>query len=89
MQVPPDGTRALSGSDYKTLKLWDTRSGECMRSFEGHAERVAALAMSADGARALSGTYDKPLKLWDTRSGALRCVRQAVKARKDVSAVSW
>ena len=31
-----DGSRALSGSDDKTLRLWDLESGETLRTLEGH-----------------------------------------------------
>ena len=29
----PDGTQLLSGSDDKTLKLWNVATGECLRTF--------------------------------------------------------
>jgi WD40 repeat protein len=64
-----DGTRALSGSGDKTLKLWDTGSGQCLQTFEGHTSYVTSVALSRDGTRALSGSYDHTLKLWDTASG--------------------
>ncbi|WP_176329739.1 WD40 repeat domain-containing protein [Thioflexithrix psekupsensis] len=32
----PDGLLALSGSDDKTLKLWEVSSGQCLRTFKGH-----------------------------------------------------
>jgi WD40 repeat protein len=31
-----DGTRALSESDDKTLKLWDVATGRLLRTFEGY-----------------------------------------------------
>ena len=32
----PDGTKVASGSDDKTVKLWDVTSGECLQTLEGH-----------------------------------------------------
>ena len=32
----PDGKRALSGADDKTVRLWDVETGRCLRVFEGH-----------------------------------------------------
>ena len=76
----PDGTRLLSGSGNrsllgsiqdKTLKLWDTASGQLIRTFEGHADIVTSVAFSPDGARVLLGSGDQTLKLWDAAGGQL------------------
>jgi WD40 repeat protein len=67
----PDGTRLLSGSQDKTVKLWDAATGRLLRTFEGHSDAVASVAFSPDGARVLSGSHDQTLKLWDTVSGQL------------------
>jgi len=68
-----DGRYALSGSDDKTLKLWDAASGRCLRTFEGHTKSVESVCRSADGRFALSGGRDYTLKLWDAATG--RCLR--------------
>ncbi len=61
----------LSGSDDKTLKLWDAATGALLRTFEGHTDVVTSVAFSPDGTRVLSGSGDKTLKLWDAATGAL------------------
>ncbi len=68
-----DGARVLSGSDDRTLKLWDAATGALIRTFEGHSDVVLSVAFSADGARVLSGSDDKTLKLWDAATGAQFC----------------
>jgi WD40 repeat protein len=68
-----DGRYALSGSDDKTLKLWELTAGRCVMTFEGHAEWVYSVCLSEDGRRALSGSRDKTLKWWDVETG--RCLR--------------
>ncbi|MBS4028518.1 MAG: caspase family protein, partial [Ignavibacteriales bacterium] len=65
----PDGNYALSGSEDKTLKLWDIENGNEVRTFSGHKDYVSSVAFSPDGNYALSGSEDKTLKLWDIKSG--------------------
>ena len=36
----PDGRRVVSGSEDKTLKVWDVATGECVATLEGHSNRV-------------------------------------------------
>ena len=52
----PDGRFALSGSEDKTLKLWDIKTGKEIRTFRGHGGPVTHVAFTADGKFALSGS---------------------------------
>lgn len=73
--VSPDGRlAALGASDREQgfLTLWDTRSGQLVRRFEGHADSVVSLAFSGDGRRLLSGSFDQTAKLWNVETGALQ-----------------
>ena len=72
----PDGRLVLMGSDDNTLKLWEVATGRCVRTLEGHTNRVTSVSISGDGRLALSGSGDKTLKLWDVGTG--RCVRTFV-----------
>lgn len=65
----PDGKYILSGSDDKTLKLWDIETGKEIRTFAGHANSITSVAFSPDGRYALSGSWDNTLKLWDIVTG--------------------
>jgi F-box and WD-40 domain protein MET30 len=50
-----------------TIRLWETTSGRCVRTYFGHVEGVWALA--ADTLRIVSGAHDRTVKIWDPRSG--------------------
>jgi WD40 repeat protein len=69
--VTPDGTRAVSASEDRTLKVWDLGSGAMLRSLEGHAEEVSAVVVTPDGTRAISASNDGTLKVWDLGTGAM------------------
>jgi hypothetical protein len=53
--------------------MWNTLTGECIRTFEGHAYGVNSVCLSADEKYVLSGSEDKTLRLWETVSG--KCLR--------------
>ncbi|PYH95285.1 E3 ubiquitin ligase complex SCF subunit sconB [Aspergillus ellipticus CBS 707.79] len=54
-----------------TIRLWETSTGRCLRTFFGHLEGVWALA--ADTLRIVSGAEDRMIKIWDPRTG--KCER--------------
>jgi WD40 repeat protein len=61
----PDGRTLASGSSDKTIKLWDSASGQPLRTLIGHTDFVVSVAFSPDGRTLASGSYDKTIKLWD------------------------
>src|SRR6185369_16433800 len=63
--------RALSGSDDKTVRMWEVESGRALGVFEGHTEAVTSVALSADGRHALSGSDDSRILLWEVASGRM------------------
>jgi small GTP-binding protein len=68
-----DGKLALSGSDDKTVRVWEVESGRALRVLEGHSDSVWSVALSGDGKLALSGSDDKTVRVWEVESGrALR-----------------
>ncbi|KAF5522657.1 Vegetative incompatibility protein HET-E-1 [Colletotrichum aenigma] len=65
----PDGRQLASGSGDKTVKLWDTATGQCQQTLEGHSSSVWSVAFSPDGRQLASGSVDNTVKLWDTATG--------------------
>ena len=47
----PDGTKVASGSEDRTVKLWDVTSGECLQTLEGHSHVVNTVSFSPDGTK--------------------------------------
>jgi WD40 repeat protein len=62
----PDGRRLATGSEDRTIKLWDTTTGEEVFTLRGHTAGVLCVAFSPDGQRIASGGYDRTVRVWDT-----------------------
>ena len=58
-----------SGSDDRTIQLWQAATGERLKTLRGHDGWVQAIAFSPDGERLVSGSSDHTVKLWDVQSG--------------------
>lgn len=57
----------------KLVKLWDTYTGEILRTFEGHNEGVNDISWSSDGEFLASASDDKSVILWSLETVSCRC----------------
>ncbi|THH17111.1 hypothetical protein EW146_g3632 [Bondarzewia mesenterica] len=58
-----DDSILLSASE-QYIKMWNTKTGVCLRTLEAHTETVSALAWVPDGSGFISGSQDRKIILW-------------------------
>jgi WD40 repeat protein len=58
--VAPDGRTVVSGAADRTIRIWDSVSGQEMRCRTGHADRVMSVAFSPCREYLLSGGGTRP-----------------------------
>lgn len=64
-----DGLYTLSGSEDRTVRLWEVESGKELKQFVGHTREVKSVCFSPNGDYALSAGGDKTILLWEVESG--------------------
>lgn len=83
----PDGKRIVSGDTGNRIKLWDTGTGNALKGFAAHADKITAVAFSPNGRFIVSGSKDKTVRLWDSETG--RELRVFRNFRYHVNAVAF
>jgi WD40 repeat protein len=61
--IHADGRRLVTGSDDKTVRVWDLDTGACLRTLKGHLDSVRSVALHADGLRVVTGSWDKTVRV--------------------------
>jgi WD40 repeat protein len=70
------GTLALSPDNQviavafkDVIRLIETKTGQCLKTLQGHQLYIPAMSFSPDGRSLLTGAYDQKVKLWDLKTG--------------------
>jgi len=90
-----DGERAASGSDDRTIRVWEVASGKSLGILENPAE-IYSIAFAPDGKFLLSAGRDRILRLWDLQTrkvtrafqghtGPVRCVAFSADGKQIIS----
>src|SRR5207249_130020 len=77
----PCGCRLATASGDQTVRIWDAKTGESLRTLQGtdvpaaggsahsHAAQVYSVAFSADGRRLASADNGATWRIWDAATG--------------------
>lgn len=74
--IPPSNTKPeilVSARDDRTIRLWDTTTGNCLRILQGHSNCIWSLCYSDELDILFSCGEDETIKLWNIHTG--KCVK--------------
>jgi WD40 repeat protein len=69
VEFSADGHLLASASADKFVKVFDLKSGEFVRSFEGHTHHVMDVSWKADRTALASAGADNAIKIWNAETG--------------------
>jgi WD40 repeat protein len=67
----PEGNRIVSGSEDKTLRLWNVKTGGAIgEPLIGHTGGIWSAAFSPGGTSIVSGSWDSTVRVWNVETAA-------------------
>lgn len=67
----PDGGSFFVVDDTPSVCLFDSKTGQLLRSFDGHSKIVTSCRFSPDGRQILTSSFDGSARMFDVETGAL------------------
>lgn len=65
----PNGGLLASGSDDRTICIWNPAKGDVVKTLEGHSDTVFSVAWSHNGKSLASSSDDETIIIWDPITG--------------------
>ena len=72
----PQSNLIVSGSFDESIRVWDVRTGKCLKTLPAHSDPVSAVHFNRDGSLIVSSSYDGMCRIWDTTTG--KCLKTLV-----------
>jgi WD40 repeat protein/serine/threonine protein kinase len=87
LSYSPSAINFLSAHSDHRLTMWSAKTGEAVKTLQGHTNLVASVCFAPNGKEAASGSDDKTIRTWDLYSG--RDVNIMKGHQDSVSAVAY
>jgi WD40 repeat protein len=63
------GELVASGSVDRTVRLWDIRTGECLKILQCHTSSINSFALNYDGKLVATCSRDGTIMIWEIETG--------------------
>ena len=64
-----DNKLLVSGSYDMLVMLWEIETGNLIKKFEGHKDKVCTVSFNIENKFIVSGSHDRTIKIWNVETG--------------------